>query len=132
MLCEFNYKISKRFDGKIKKSPIIDIPVMSHSGWQNLVALLDSGSENSIVPYYIASILGLKLGKKAFSHGVTGITDGHFSKIKVCIDEKVVEIDVIVIDAGNIPIILGRNGIFNHFDIKFMQNSSKILLESAS
>jgi len=135
----FPYKVEKVKDGLVLR-PKIPI-VLSHDGKStDVMALVDSGSDISVIPRGLAGYLGLELGGKTYEiEGVGG------KKIEVInsfvnltlrrgsevhrIAQLPVEIPLRDEDQRG-DIILGRHTFFDEFNIIFRQNERRIALET--
>src|SRR3989338_543882 len=81
MTLSFHYKIVKRPNNTEARTPSIPITLKAKQSL-DVVALLDSGADLSVIPKGIAEILGLDLsGKKSTADGIGGRVE--------CIDSNV-------------------------------------------
>lgn len=136
----FRYAHVPREDGTLRKAPYIIVFVKDATGkYIKVAALVDSGADNTVVPKDLAVMLGLK------DTAVEGETGGIGGKVKVkrsrltfevrgrrekyCLD-----VPVLVLQEGysDVPLLLGRRGFFEEFEITFRQNEEKIVLKKIS
>lgn len=127
-----------RPDGTLRKAPYIPIYVRDSEGkLYRWVALVDSGADCTVISKDTAEFLGLK-EKESEAKSTAGI--GGLVKVKNSVltfqikDERekyplTVPVLVLQEDKADIPIILGRNGFFEHFHITIKQNEEKIILK---
>jgi hypothetical protein len=91
-------------------------------------ALLDSGADGIFIPKFIAEILGLeKLGRVPTS-GVLRSAHCFQTKVGLTIGfSKARSIEFCIVDAifpeedADIPILIGRNPVFKHFEVVFKE-----------
>ena len=121
-----------------KKTP--SIPVLfkgqSLTGFQ-VVALVDSGADLSVIPRGLAEVLNVDLtGPKQDSFGFGGKIVCIESKVSLTLiqnHEKVVlEIPILVSPDDNCPPILGRTGFFDSFKITFDNQNHHLTLKKNS
>ena len=111
-----------KFSYENRDTPIID-------------ALLDSGGDFIVIPIPIAKYLGLKL-KKAGSVDTAGGTTPLFkSNLDMTIGKKdytVVynNLEIHVSGRDDIPVLLGRNPIFEEYEITFKKKRNQLILKS--
>ena len=133
----FRYVHVPRQDGTLRRAPFIPIIVRNKFGkTMNVVALLDSGADNTVIPKDLADVLGLK------EHNVEAETGGIGGKVKVkksrfsfrikgVRESYSLDVPVLVLQEANmdVPLLLGRRGFFENFHITFKQNEEKIVLK---
>lgn len=134
-LC-FRYKEVRLEDGSVIRRPIIPI-TLSHDGKVVTVeAIIDSGSDYSLIPKEIAEDLGLVLGKSLTE--ICGIGDGKCktvqSNVNVMVTDgrktvRLLNMPIGVLAEGEIEeILIGRIPFFAEFDVTFAENSNRIEL----
>ena len=101
-----------------------------------LIFLLDSGADYTILPVEIAEILGLELSESIEqSEGVGGSVDTIKTDIELNVknahESYKFRIPVYVLMSRNskIPPLLGRAGFFDEFEITIKQKSGKVTLK---
>tara|TARA_Y100000310_G_scaffold301013_1_gene337114 strand:+ start:367 stop:798 length:432 start_codon:yes stop_codon:yes gene_type:complete len=136
MVVSFKYKTIKRPDDQEVKTPSIPVTLIGNSPIRiEFMALIDSGADLSIIPQDVAELINLDLsGEKDKSRGIGGEVEVVNSKMKIHIEKKheryLLEVPVqVVLGESKIPIILGREGFFDHFKIIFDQRNERILLK---
>lgn len=139
MALYFRYKSIVRPDGNAVKTPSIPITISGESNLKiEVIALLDSGADVSIIPLDIAELLRINIsGEKSKSKGIGGEVEVINTKITVNIRKGhegynlIIPVQVIKGDSS-IPIILGRAGFFDKFQITFDQFNERIILKKTS
>ena len=136
----FRYVHVPRPDGTLRHAPFIPVFVKNKfDKTMEVVALLDSGADETIIPKDLADILGLK------EHETDTETAGVGGKVKVKKSvlsfrikgsREIYSLNVpclILQDPdSDVPLLLGRHGFFEHFHITFKQNEEKIVLKKIS
>lgn len=133
----FRYAHVPRPDGTLRQAPFIPIFVTNKFGKaMEVIALLDSGADNTVVPKDLAELLGLKEEKADTETGGIGgkvkvkKARLHF-RIKGNRESYSLDVPSLVLqdEDADVPILLGRHGFFEHFHITFKQNEEKIVLK---
>jgi len=107
----------------IKKS-IVLIEVFGPKDSKNFYALVDSGADCSLFNIQVAEVLGIDLSNARLVKltGISGQIDGYrLEKIKVKVDglNESVEIPVCFIKSPTVSLLLGQEGFFDKYRIKF-------------
>jgi len=107
----------------IKKS-IVSIEVFGPKDSKKFDALVDSGADCSLFNIQVAEVLGINLSnaRPARFTGISGQIDGHrLEKIKIKVDgsDASVEIPVCFIDSPTVSLLLGQEGFFDQYRIRF-------------
>ena len=114
--------------------PDVKIPLqlLTKTGYQTVLFLLDTGADLTMLPKHIAEWLGIDLDKlpKDRSYGIEGgkgvtVWIGKI-RVKICVHE--LEIRCLFSENEACPYILGRADIFSHFNILFNNAKDKIKL----
>lgn len=127
----FRYKPVVLKSGAIIHRPMIPFVAIGKERF-NFFGMLDSGSDNTIIPIEIADaleiefvgeneLLGITRKPVVVKEGKMGIRFGRgneFYEFQVPVLVPIVEEDI--------PIIIGREGFFNHFKITFNESERKI------
>jgi len=121
----FEYKnyplIPIKFLSKERETPMID-------------ALLDSGGDFIVIPYAIAKYLRLKLEKAGFVDTAAGETTLYKTVLNMVIFDQerkytYKDLEVHVSDRNDLPVLLGRNPIFEDHEILFQKHQNKLILQ---
>ncbi len=96
----------------------------------NLMVLVDTGSSRSVFSWDIGLNLGIniKKGDKCRFGGVGGKIPVWFHEIRMRIGSWDYKTDVGFVKRGKLPVIglLGHEGFFERFDVKFMSNKQRL------
>lgn len=110
-------------------TPLLTISVLTKSGYQRCQFLFDTGADFTMLPKYMAEDTGLKLSGLAqvrtFGIENKGIT-AHIGNIKIKIADTELKIRCLFSEKDTTPFILGRVGIFSHFNIFIDNRRNKI------
>jgi len=139
MALSFRYKSIKRPKGNVVKAPHIPVNLITKSSMSiEVIALLDSGADVSVIPQDIADLLGVDLTKeKEISRGIGGEVEVINTKIKINIKKGHENYDFlipvqIIMGDSKVPVILGRAGFFDKFKITFDQANEIVSLKKYS
>jgi len=136
----FRYVHVPRPDGTLRKAPFIPVFITNKFGrTMEVVALLDSGADNTVVPKDLAEVLGLKeMDIDAETGGIGGKVKVRKSRLRFRIKNEresyAMDVPVLVLQDKNsdVPLLLGRHGFFEEFHITFKQDEEKIVLKKIS
>ncbi len=140
MAITFKYIHVQRPDGTLKRAPYIIVYLRNKDGkLMKMVGLLDSGADNTVVPNDLAQILGLKEERNSDDEtkGIGGKVKTTSSKLHLRIKNErenySLDIPVLILKTdSDIPLLLGRQGFFENFDITFKQNNEKVILKKVN
>lgn len=131
----FPYKKTRLPNGIEVFRPTIPIEMGYKGNSLKFVAIIDSGSDVSYIPQWVANALGIQI------KGKTDIVDTVNGKIRVVEDfvnitirhgketeRFLIPADIPMDQEQTDEIILGRRGFFDRFDITFKENSRRIIL----
>jgi hypothetical protein len=113
-------------DGSYTKRPIVEIEISRGNQRRIFLALIDSGADQIMMPAAIAEAFGIDRGQcqKRTSLGMSmEPIDGFVSQLtfQIAHQTRTFDAPVIFIDA-DVPVLLGREGFFDHHRIKFEQD----------
>lgn len=120
-MIKFNYKIlPDKFTNGTKK-PIVRVTLRGNNQTPlEVIGLLDSGADVSVIPKGLADYLNLKLGPKDISKGIGGEISIQNSSFQITVQQKheiyhFENVPVQVAEDDTMPIIIGRKGFFDKF-----------------
>jgi len=137
MAITFKYANVPRKDGSLRRAPFIPTYIRDkNEKLLKFITLVDSGADTTVIPKDAAIILGLKEGEKEEqTGGIGGFVRVKTSRMAFQIigehEKYNLDVPVLVLQDPNddVPILLGRSGFFENFDITFRQNEEKITLK---
>ena len=134
----FRYVHIPRPDGTLRKAPFIPVYTRNRFGkLMKVVALLDSGVDNTVIPKDLANLLGLreKTSKTETTAGIGGqviVKKARFLfMVKGNREKYNMDVPALILQesGSDVPLLLGRNGFFENFHITFKQSEEKIILK---
>ena len=134
MVMHFKYKQVARPDGTLVKIPSIPITLIGETSI-DVIALVDSGADISVIPKEMGELLGLDLsGRKDFAYGIGGKVKTVEVKVGVVVEKGHERYSFrmplkVVLDKYDFPPLLGRKGFFNEFVITINEEKERISLE---
>ena len=113
-------------DGRFTKRPVVEVELSKGKQVRKFLGLIDSGADQIIMPAAIAEVFGIERDQcpKRATMGITmQSTQGFLSELTFRIQHQAEAFNapVIFIDA-NVPVLLGREGFFDKYRIKFEQD----------
>ncbi|MBU3906644.1 MAG: retropepsin-like domain-containing protein [Nanoarchaeota archaeon] len=131
MTFSFKYKPVKLKTGETLYRPLIPITLEGEEKI-DVLAMLDSGSDITIIPEELAEVLGVEYKKDNIIYGISREpVDAKEGKIYVKFGKGnefySFEIPILVPTGKlDLPIIIGRAGFFNQFKIIFIESERRI------
>lgn len=89
-------------------------------------AIIDSGADVSLLPQKMGLDFGLKKTQLRYLGGVGGRTGYYLNYINVKIATKKLTVPVAWMTSDDIPLLLGRKGVFEKFKICFNEKENKV------
>ena len=128
---EFPYRFQK-FDGKKLAYPEIAVQLFTFVGKQTHYFIFDSGADITTMPDYMIDVLQVPKKKliKSRSFGISGEPiSSREATIPVRIRAIAFDLPVTFIPNKDIPLLLGKEGIFDRFNIILDNNAEKTILQ---
>ena len=133
----FRYVHVPRPDGTLRHAPFIPVHLTNKfERSMEVVALLDSGADNTVVPKDLAEVLGLKESKEETdTGGIGGTVKVRKSRLRFKLkgnrEKYSLDVPVLVLQDRkvDVPLLLGRHGFFEYFHITLKQDEEKIVLK---
>ena len=133
----FRYVHVQRADGTLRRAPYVPVWVRNNQGQLlQILALVDSGADFTVIPTDLAELLGLRQDAYATTTaGIGGKVDVKktvFSfEIKNIREHYSLSVPALILQDQNsdVPLLLGRNGFFEEFHVTFKQHEEKIILK---
>jgi len=114
--------------GEIHRS-VAELEVETQAGWITLLAYIDSGADISILPASFLKAFGVRVEEEEIKEirGVGGAKVPVILKdVRMKIGELVFNVKIAIALIEDIPYILGREGVFDNFEICFRQREKAI------
>ncbi|HTY43692.1 MAG TPA: hypothetical protein VMC80_00410 [Patescibacteria group bacterium] len=134
MVFFFKYKSVKLESGDVIYRPLIPLTLIGLNERLDIIAILDSGSDMSVIPKDVAEILGVRLLLDTELSGITkdkvkakqGNISISFGKGR---ENYNLQIPILIPEKEDIPLVVGRIGFFDKFDITFSEKERKIIFK---
>jgi hypothetical protein len=109
--------------GKFVKRPVVEIEIAHKKQARKFLAVIDSGADNTLMPSYIADVLGIDY-RGCPRYSVMGISmepiEGFVADIDFLIHQQTERFTApVVFIERNIPVLLGQEGFFDVHRIRF-------------
>lgn len=129
MVFSFKYKSIKLKSGEIIHRPMIPISINGKERL-DIIGILDSGSDMTILPKEIAEVVGIDYQKDNEISGISGnILKAKQGKINIIFGKarEFYNFDIpVLVPEQDVQIIIGRLGFFERFKITFVEDERKI------
>ena len=135
MVITFKYKVLPDEFSNGSKKPIVKLTLKGNSKTPiDVIGLLDSGADVSVIPRGLAEFLDLKIGEKEVSKGIGGEINVWNSHFNITVQQNhenynFKNVPVQVSEDDTMPIIIGRHGFFNKFEIRIDEANECIKLK---
>ncbi|MBU0684872.1 MAG: retropepsin-like aspartic protease [Thermoplasmatota archaeon] len=135
----FKYKALPRKGGPPRKTPTIPVTFIGPSDTVEIMAILDSGADISVLPLEVGQLLGLDLTKdKGPCGGIGGEVETAEDHVRVRVFQGHenysfdIPVKVVLDPESNIPVLIGREGFFEEFEITFDERRERISLKKVA
>lgn len=105
--------------------------LLPEKGYQTFEFIVDSGADCTVVPRHMATLVGVKLPRKAevYMTGVTGKKMAcHKGKLSLQIQDQEFDVQCLFTWSNRTPLLLGRVDFFSIFQVLFDGDDCSILL----
>lgn len=129
----FKYKEEISTKGKIKR-PVADVFIKSKSdGWIEFHPYIDSGADITLIPLSLGKLIGLSVDEKKIEHigGLSGNVSVIYFKQEIKIGGVQLTAQIAWALTEEVPPLLGRNDVFDKFNIQFRQRESLIIFNES-
>lgn len=137
MKCVCKYRNFTDKDGRPYRLPMVPVRLEYNGVSFRTAALVDSGANSSFIPFDFIDMLDLQIDGESSARGAGGLFPTYLSKVNIDILKGVRSIhrfqDCEIQIAKNnvdIPTVMGRDTIFEAFEITFRERDEKIILKS--
>lgn len=115
-------------------NPLIVIQVLTQQGYQRFIFLIDSGADCTMVPRYMARLVGINLGSQpdTLIRGVEATRRGlraYKGELKVRLGGEEFSLRCLITESDNTPLVLGRLDFFSKFNVTFDSTKEEVILE---
>jgi hypothetical protein len=128
---EFKYRKERsRILGEIYR-PIAKVQLQGDEGWVSEFIYVDSGADFTLIPYKLGRFLGFKHIDEEIHEiqGVSGAVPVIFKTVNMRLGEYIFKVKIAWSQLEEVPLLLGRLGVFDRFDVTFRQKDKKVLFD---
>lgn len=129
-MIEFDYRQEQSYSGEIIYRPIAKVYLLRNDAeWIAEYFYIDSGADYTLIPYRIGYFLKLEKNASEIKEmgGIGGAIPVRFSTIPMKIGEYQFDCTIAWAQIESVPLLLGRENVFDYFDITFKQKVRKII-----
>ncbi|MCD6208165.1 MAG: hypothetical protein J7J06_09290 [Methanosarcinales archaeon] len=109
--------------------------VKTRYGWVPVIAYLDSGADITLLPKSFIDLLDIEFKEEDIKE-IGGVGGSKvpivLADLKLMVCGKEIEVTAAICLVKNIPYLLGREGIFDHFNICFKKRIERFVLKNAN
>ncbi len=109
--------------------PLAEFEIKTSSGWIPVVGYIDSGADVTLLPRSFLKLLKVKIEKSEIKE-IKGIGEGRVpvivKNVGMRIGDKVFNAKIAVALIEDVPYILGREDVFDKFEIRFCQKEKTV------
>lgn len=130
-MIEFDYRQERLHTGETIFRPVAKVYLLkSGNEWIAEYFYVDSGADYTLIPYRMGRFLGLERIASEVKEigGVGGVIGARFAVVPMKMDEYRFDCTIAWAQIERVPFLLGREDIFEHFDITFQQRNKKTIL----
>jgi len=131
-MIEFHYRQELLKTGDIILRPVAKVNLLrSENEWITEYFYVDSGADYTLIPYRMGRFLGLeKIASEVREiGGIGGVIGARFAQVPMKIETYQFDCTIGWAQIERIPFLLGRQDVFEHFDITFQQRMKKTIFE---
>jgi hypothetical protein len=129
-MIEFDYRQERLRTGEIIFRPAAKVYLLrSESEWIAEYFYVDSGADYTLIPYRMGRFLGLEKIASEVKEigGIGGVIAARFAVVSMKIEEYQFDCTIARAQIERVPFLLGRENIFENFDITFQQRNKKTI-----
>ena len=129
-MIEFDYRRERLRTGEIIFRPVAKVYLLREGGdWIAEYFYVDTGADYTLIPYQMGRFLGLEKVASEIGEmgGIGGVIAVRFAPVPMRIETYQFDCTVAWAQIERVPLLLGREGVFDHFDITFQQRGKKTI-----
>ena len=105
--------------------PVAEFEVATELGWTPVLAYIDSGADITLLPMSFVTALDIHIEEEDIKD-IRGIGDGKLpiviKRVRMRLAGKTFDTEVAIALIEDVPFLLGREGVFDQFEICFRKN----------
>lgn len=129
-MIEFDYRPERLKTGKIISRPVAKVYLLrDESEWIAEYFYVDSGVDYTLIPYRMGRFLGLEKIASEIREmgGIGGVIAVRFAVVPMRIETYQFNCTIGWAQIERVPFLLGREDVFEHFEITFKQKARKVI-----
>jgi len=127
-MIEFDYRRERLTTGEVVFRPVAKVYVLRlQREWIADYFYIDSGADYTLIPYRMGRFLGFEgiASEVREMGGIGGAICVRFASLPMRIQDYRFDCAIARAQIERVPFLLGREGVFDHFDITFRQRDKK-------
>ena len=129
-MVEFDYRQERLRTGEIIFRPIAKVYILRYEReWVAEYFYIDSGADYTLIPYQMGRFLGLEKIASEVKEigGIGGFIVVRFAIVPMKIETHRFDCTIAWSQIERVPFLLGRQDVFEHFNITFQQSNKKTI-----
>ena len=129
-MIEFDYRRESLRTGDIIFRPVAKVYLCRTNGeWIAEYLYVDSGADYTLIPYRMGRFLGLNAVATEVKEigGIGGVIGVRLAIVPMRIGEYQFDCAIAWAQIERVPLLLGREGVFEHFEVTFRQKARKVI-----
>ena len=129
-MIEFDYRQERLRTGEIIFRPVAKVYLLrSENEWVAEYFYVDSGADYTLIPYRMGQFLGLEKTASEVKEigGIGGVVGARFAVVPMKIASHRFDCTIAWAQIEHVPFLLGREKVFDYFDINFQQRRKKTI-----
>jgi len=129
-MIEFDYRPERMKTGEIIFRPVAKVYLPRYeSEWIAEYFYVDSGADYTLIPYRMGRFLGLERIASGIREmgGIGGVIAIRFAIVPMMIEAHQFNCTIAWAQIDRVPLLLGREDVFENFDITFQQRNKKTI-----
>ncbi|HLG31292.1 MAG TPA: hypothetical protein VI387_13870 [Candidatus Brocadiales bacterium] len=129
-MIEFDYRQERLRTGEVIFRPVAKVRLLrAGSEWIAEYFYVDSGADYTLIPYRMGRFLGFDRIASEVKEigGIGGVIGVRFAVVPMKIEEHQFDCTIAWAQIERVPFLLGRESVFEYFDIAFQQRMKKTI-----
>jgi len=130
-MTEFDYR-EEFSDGKPVFRPVADVIIHANELKVEVAMYIDSGADITLIPFRFGKALGFRQHEAEtikHMHGITGSIPYLSRKAKLQLGNEIFEAEIARSLIEEVPPLLGRQDVFDRYEVVFKQRNKKIFFK---
>lgn len=120
------FKYDSVIDGEVNRHPVCIVTFNNDEGPVKLKMLVDSGADITLLPKWAGEMLDLKKTELKYIGGIGGRVGYYINYINAELAGKKITMPVAWSTQDTVPLLLGRQGVFDKFTITFKEKTGEV------